>query len=228
MPATILLNRSTTSGHVPASLAAGELAQNLPDETLYYRDPSGLVVPLKLPDCERLIARGTVTNAANITISVDPAVIGTFRLFRLHLFDWRSATGSASLLMRLGDASGILTGSNYGGNNVYASYGNGGFFSEDGYLSDSKFWIAEIGDNADNNLDITQNGTIWIFTNDPATPFRPFIMSNWSEMYNLTIYNPWNTCGTHGYSAVIDLTQFRLFHESGNISTGKYVLIGIP
>ena len=107
MVTPILLKRSTTSGNVPSSLAAGELAQNIPDEMAFFRNPSGVVTPLKLPDCERFIARGSVSNAASVIIPIDPAVIGIMRMFVLHLTDWRGTSSGNSATLRFGDSGGI-------------------------------------------------------------------------------------------------------------------------
>ena len=45
---TIQLKRSATTGHVPASLAAGEVAINEADSKLFYRNPLGTVVNFAL------------------------------------------------------------------------------------------------------------------------------------------------------------------------------------
>jgi hypothetical protein len=101
--------RSSTTGHVPSSLALGELAINEADSDLFYLD-NGVVTTKSLIEPRRLITRGSVSNVANITIDLTAANIGTYSGFDIYLSEVQAATNNGTFRMRVGDAGGIKTG----------------------------------------------------------------------------------------------------------------------
>jgi hypothetical protein len=223
---SIRLRRSLIAGHVPSSLAAGELAQNLPDEMLFYRNPSGVVTPFKLPDGVRLIAAGTVANAANLAFSIDPAVIGIMRGFMLQLTNWRPASSGSLLQLQMGDSGGIDVGSSdYEWGHVYACEANGSFGDVG---SDNTSSDVDLEYTGDSNTASGSQALLWLGTNDPAATVRNIVIAQGCSWYNFSGFFQMVTMSYGARKAVLAMTQFLLKYSSGNISTGRYGLLGFP
>jgi hypothetical protein len=72
----ITLKRSTTAGAVPASLEAGELALNLADRKLFYKDSLGTIRSIGLAIDEALSAKQPLADALTaITAIADAAAV---------------------------------------------------------------------------------------------------------------------------------------------------------
>lgn len=178
-------------------------------------------IPYKVP-----LYKGTVTNAASLTLDVAPATIGTFIGFELHLYEWAPATDADSLAMRFGDSAGIDTGAT---DYLYANLGiasNLTAVSDDQSSGNSMMNLT--GFSQGNLSGETYNGVFWIDGNQIDTP---------NDGYN-KVHGPFTTNRTDnsvvaglaaGQRAVhIDLEDIQLFYAGGNIATGSFILFGIP
>ena len=118
MTSTIQHYRSTTAGSVPPALTAGRIGINHTDGNLFYRNAAGAVTARSLRDYGTVLAKGDVASVANLTLSIDPAVIGIMRGFLLRVKAVPSAT--SFLELRFGDASTIYASSgNYAWSNFF-------------------------------------------------------------------------------------------------------------
>jgi hypothetical protein len=178
------------------------------------------------PRLKRSLYNGTVSAAASLSFDVDPATIGNFVGFELHIYEWQPVTDGAEFWIRLGDSGGIDSGvSDY----AWQSWG----------LDQPATALIDSQDTADDS--ITPTGTIG--------------MGNASgEALNLVAFFDGNLADTtpdarnkvHGnlnggeidsefYAASfagqrlthIDLTTIQLLYSTGNINSGYYELFGI-
>ena len=226
MVTPIQLKRSTTSGNVPSSLAAGELAQNLPDEDLFYRSSGGAVSRLSLPESRVMVAKGSVTNAASLTLSIDPAIIGIMRAFICYLTDLRAASDAVWLELRLGDAGGIYASGGYSMGVSYATADNGSYWFTDFGTADTSIAMHDAS-----SSDTSNGGEAGFFvlgTNDPAAAVRNLTLGHFGYEADITTDSPKDGVYGGGRNAIMALTQFRVLYSAGNIATAKYALLGIP
>lgn len=110
---TIQLKRSSTSGNIPASLLAGEIAINEADHQFFYRSPSGLITPFDGIAAMRYA--NLVINGAMLVDQerVGAALTGVTAVSRYHIdcFSF-SATGTGAFtLQQVTDAPAGFTNS---------------------------------------------------------------------------------------------------------------------
>ena len=218
--------RSSVSGHVPSSLSLGELAVNEADLALFYLD-NGVVTEKGLIEPRRFISRGEVSNVATLTLDLTPANVGVMLGFDIYLSELRPATNGVTFRIRLGDASGIKSGSSdyrYSDVNDATDEANDIYHGDTGQSGSAITSFAQwsLGSAASDGMlaiiNLTTNDTAYAY----STKLHALIAGHAGD--------DTPSCYHQGGElvAVISLTQIQFSFSSGNIANCKYAVIGVP
>lgn len=133
---TIKQLHSSTSGNVPASLAAGQFGINEADRVINYRDPAGSVAKWRP---EVLIGHGSVSNVATLDFVLPTSKFTSFRFRFTRLMSDIADTGGDILYAQLSTNGGSTfdEGYNYTWSYEYIRAIEGDEFTATGVVDDN-------------------------------------------------------------------------------------------